>query len=71
MFKAIAFQTILAWWIGTAVYQIGSRIENSIFNLENEIVIGIIIVIVVLILAKKNKNRSCTNCIYFKECNKR
>lgn len=71
MLKAVAFQTVIAWWIGTAVYQIGSRIENGTFNIANVVVIGIIIAIVVLILSKKNKNRGCINCPYVKECDKR
>ena len=71
MIKAVAFQTIVAWWLGTAVYQIGSRIEKGTFNIANIIVIGIIIGIVILILAKRNKNRGCTNCPYVKDCEKR
>lgn len=71
MLKAVAFQTMIAWWIGTAVYQIGSRIEKGIINITNIIIIGIIFSIVVFILSKKNKNRGCTNCPYAKECDKR
>jgi len=71
MLKAVAFQTIVAWWIGTAVYQIGTRVEKGTFNIANVLVIGIIIVLVVFILSKKNKNRSCINCPYVKECDKR
>ena len=71
MFKAVTFQTIIAWWLGTAVYQIGSRIEKGTINFANVFVIGIIIAIVVLILSKGNKNRGCTNCPYVKECDKR
>lgn len=69
--KAVAFQTIIAWWLGTAVYQIGSKIEKGTVNLANIVVIGIIIAIVVLILSKENKNRGCTKCPYVKECDKR
>lgn len=71
MLKAITFQTIVAWWLGTAVYQIGSRIEKGTFNIANVVVIGIIIALVVLILSKRNKNRGCINCPYVKECDKR
>lgn len=71
MLKAVLFQTILAWWLGTAVYQIGSRIEKVTFNIANIVVIGIIIVMVVLILSKGNKNRGCMNCPYVKACDKR
>jgi len=71
MLKAIAFQTIVAWWLATAVYQIGSRIEKGTFNLANIVVIGLIIAVVVLILSRGKKNRGCTNCPYVKECDKR
>jgi len=71
MLKAVAFQTIVAWWLAAAVYQIGSRIEKGTFNLANIVVITIISSIVVLILSNKNKNRGCTNCPYVKECDKR
>lgn len=71
MLKAVAFQTIVAWWLAVAVYQIGSRIEKGTFNIANTVVITIIITIVVLILSKKNKNRGCINCPYVKECDKR
>ena len=71
MLKAVAFQTIVAWWLGTVVYQIGTGIENGTFNVANVLVIGIIIVLVVLILSRGKKNRGCTNCPYVKECDKR
>ena len=71
MIKAVLFQTITAWWLGTAVYQIGSRIEKGTFNLANVLLIGIIVIIVILILTKKNNNRGCINCPYVKECDKR
>ena len=71
MLKAVVFQTIVAWWLAAAVYQIGIRIEKGTFNLANVVVIGIIIGLVVLILAKGNKSRGCRNCPYVKECDKR
>jgi len=71
MLKAVAFQTIVAWWLSVAVYQIGNRIEKGTFNIANVVVIGIIIAVVVFILSKKNKSRGCINCPYVKECDKR
>jgi len=71
MLKAVAFQIIIAWWLATAVYQIGSRLEKGTINLANVAVIAVIIGIVVLILSKKNKNIGCINCPYVKECDKR
>jgi len=71
MLKAVTFQTIVAWWLAVAVYQIGSRIEKGTLNFANVVVIGIIIVLVVFILSKVNKNRGCINCPYVKECDKR
>jgi len=69
MLKAVAFQTAFAWILATAVYQIGSRIENGIFNFANLLVIGIIATIVILILIPKDKNK-CQRCPYSSSCSK-
>jgi len=73
MLKAVTFQTVFAWFLATAVYQIGSRIENGTFNFANLLVIGIISTIVVLIL-KGNKEESgeeCRSCPYVASCDKK
>lgn len=73
--KAIAYQTMIAWIIATAVYQIGSRIENGTFNLANVIVIAIIAVVVIRTLTGSkddsgNKTNECRNCPYCDLCKK-
>ena len=70
MLKAVTFQTIFAWILGTLVYQIGSRLENGTLNIANIVVISIIVVIVCLILFKKNKKKECDGCPYCSSCNK-
>ena len=72
MLKAVAFQTVFAWTLATAVYQIGSRIENGTFNFANLLVIGIISAIVVLILKgnDKEKGEKCKSCPYAGSCKK-
>jgi len=70
MLKAVAFQTILAWILATAVYQIGNTIENGTFNFANLLVSTIITAIVILILKgnRKNKGEECINCPYCSSC---
>ena len=65
MFKAVLFQTGLAWILATLVYQVGSR-----FNLANIIVISIIaIVIICIIISKlKRKKDGCSSCPYCDSC---
>jgi len=72
MLKAIAYQTGFAWILATAVYQIGSRIENGTFNLANLLVIGVIAAIVVVILKgnKKEDREECRSCPYANSCKK-
>ena len=72
MIKAVAFQTIFAWILATAVYQIGSRIENGTFNFPNLLVISIITAIVILILKgdEENKEDECRKCPYVTSCKK-
>jgi len=72
MLKAVAFQTVLAWILATAVYQIGSRIENGKFNFANLFIIAIIVAIVVLILKgnKDEKGEECRSCPYASSCKK-
>ena len=70
MLKAVTYQTIVAWWLAVAVYQIGSKLKKGIFNVANVVFVGIIISIVVLIVKNKKKNRLCTNCLHVKECKK-
>lgn len=72
MLKAITFQTVLAWFLSTIVYQIGSRIENNTLNWANIIIIGIIIAMVLyILLSMKNKESECNNCPYCNTCNKK
>ena len=72
MFKALAFQTTIAWILATMVYQFGSRIENRTFNIANLLVIAIItsIVITILMKGKKDKGKECSNCLYYNSCSK-
>ncbi|MBQ2835950.1 MAG: ferrous iron transport protein B [Clostridia bacterium] len=72
MLKAIGFQTGFAWLLATAVYQIGSRIENGTFNWANLLVIVIIAAIVVVILKgnKKENVDECKDCPYCSSCKK-
>lgn len=72
MLKAITFQTLCAWILGTIVYQIGSRIENGSLNIANIAIIGIIIFAVIgVILSKiKNKKDGCSSCPYCDNCKK-
>ena len=72
MFKAITFQTVFAWVLATAVYQIGSRMEKGTFNFANLLVIGIIATIVILILKgnKKEEGEECRSCPYASSCKK-
>lgn len=72
LLKAITFQTGLAWFLATFVYQIGSRIEKGIFNIVDIVFIAVIAGLVILIiraLSKKNKNE-CAECPYCRSCNK-
>ena len=65
MFKAVLFQTGLAWALATLVYQIGSR-----FNLANIIVISIIILVIIGIIISrlKGKKDGCSSCPYCDSC---
>ena len=70
MLKAVLFQTSCAWVLATAVYQIGSRIENGTFNIANIIIIGLIVLVVIGILISKLKNKKsgCSSCPYCDSC---
>ena len=70
MLKAVLFQTSCAWVLATAVYQIGSRIENGTFNIANILIIGVIIIAVIGILVSKLKNKKsgCSSCPYCDSC---
>lgn len=72
LFKAVAFQTLLAWILATIVYQIGSRIENDTLNIGDILVIvGLLgIVIIVLSTKFKDKNKECSGCPYCDSCKK-
>lgn len=70
MLKAVAFQTTIAWILATAVYQIGSRIEEGTFNFANVIVILIIIAMVIVILQKETHKKECRGCPYCESCNR-
>ena len=71
MLKAVGFQTIIAWWLGTLVYQIGSRIETGTLNIANIVIISIIVILVCLILFKKDKEKECARCPYAGSCDKK
>ena len=51
LFKAVAFQTLLAWILATIVYQIGSRIENGTLNIGDILVIVGLLGIVIIALS--------------------
>ena len=70
MLKAVLFQTSCAWVLATAVYQIGSRIENGTFNLANILIIGVIIIAIIgIIISKlKRKKDGCSGCPYCDNC---
>lgn len=72
LLKAISFQTGIAWFLATFIYQIGNRIEKGLFNVIDIIFIfGCIIIISLIIktLAKQNNTRN-TLCSYCKMCGK-
>ena len=70
--KAVSFQITFAWILATIVYQVGSRIENGMFNLL-DLIVGMIIISIVffIINRKKNENNRCNGCPYCKDCEKR
>ena len=70
LLKAVAFQTVFAWILATAVYQIGSRIENGTLNIANIIVVAILWIIVCFILFRGSKKNECVGCPYCDSCNK-
>ena len=70
MLKAVGFQTLFAWLLGIAVYQIGNKILNGTINVANVIVIGIIIAVVISIIVRSNKEKECIGCPYAKSCDK-
>lgn len=72
MLKAIIFQTLCAWILGTIVYQIGSRIENGSFNIANIVIIGVVVIAVIGVILNKIKNKKdgCSSCPYCDNCNK-
>lgn len=72
LLKAVSFQTGIAWFLATFIYQIGNRIEKGLFNVIDIIFIfGCIIIISLIIktLAKQNNTRN-TLCSYCKMCGK-
>lgn len=70
MLKAVLFQTGSAWVLATAVYQIGSRIENGTINLANILVIlAILIAVIYIIISKlKREKNGCSSCPYCDNC---
>lgn len=70
LLKAVAFQTVFAWILATAVYQIGSRIENGTLNFANIIVIAILWILVFKILFGDSKKNKCAGCPYCDSCAK-
>lgn len=72
LLKVVSFQTGIAWFLATFIYQIGNRIEKGLFNVIDIIFIfGCIIIISLIIktLAKQNNTRN-TLCSYCKMCGK-
>lgn len=71
--KAIAFQTILAWGLGSLVYLIGSKLENGIISVADLIIGAIVFMIILLIIAssRNKKNNECANCPYCSACEKK
>ncbi len=72
MLKAVAFQTIFAWFLAVILYQIGSRIEAGTLNVANIIVGGILLIVVLTIIIRQfgKKDSECTNCPYCDTCKK-
>ena len=72
MLKAVAFQTIFAWFLAVIVYQIGSRIEAGTLNVANIIVGGILLIVVLTIIIRQfgKKDSECANCPYCDTCKK-
>lgn len=70
LLKAVAFQIGIAWILATAIYQVGSRIENGILNFRNITVLAILISIIILVIyTKLEKNNSgCENCVFCNSC---
>ncbi len=71
--KAITFQTILAWCLGSLVYLIGSKLESGLIFVS-DLIIGTIILLFILfiILSSGNKkNNECANCPYCSACEKK
>ena len=73
LLKAVTFQTILAWFLATIVYQVGSRIERQIINIADVLVIGVVALIVVFIIRSmtKKKDSMCSSCAYCNSCDKK
>ena len=70
MLKVVILQTIFAWFLATATYQIGSRIEKRTLNLANIFVIVAILVMIIFIISKntKKRKRECEGCPYYNSC---
>ena len=72
LLKAVFFQTGMAWFLATLIYQIGNRIEKGLFSVIDILFIfGCIIIISLIIktLAKQNNTRNMP-CSYCKMCDK-
>ena len=71
LFKAICFQTILAWILATLVYQIGSRLQYiSLADILVALVVLLIVFFVIKNSIKRSKN-GCTTCPYADNCKKK
>lgn len=70
MLKAIVFQTIYAWILATAFYQVGSRIANRVVNVADVVIVLAIVAVVVYIIVKKRNKKECASCPYCDSCNK-
>ena len=70
MLKVVILQTIFAWFLAIATYQIGSRIEKRTLNLANIFVIVAILVMIIFIISKntKKRKRECEGCPYYNSC---
>jgi len=70
MLKAVTFQLVFAWCLGTLVYQVGSRLETGILSVA-DVLIGSVIMLVVLFIIlrnRKNEKGECASCPYCSSC---
>ncbi len=71
--KAITFQTMLAWCLGSLVYLIGSKLESGLIYVSDLIIGTIILLLILLIILSSGnkKNNECASCPYCSACEKK